>query len=428
MFEFLIVDCLGIMFGLSLICIIIGNKNPDVISTWFEKGFQQTLTRGEILFIHICLGSISFFILFFKLGNIGKVIAIVISAVVIPLSLAFNNKKRARVEQEPCIPRITGDNVIATDKEAIEAYLQTAAEKGKAVTVLYYGGSQPGTKRQLIPTTVVNHWRIHARDLASDMEKTFLIERMQIVTEDYPAPEYIAEPENTGKAENNLRSYFKIQGTGRDTGRKRKHVYTAWNEEHARALADADGTIVDSITQIPHDPPTERQLAYARHLRIKIPEDAIKEEVTDLISVHEDKDEPSSEIERSYAKKHEARFTRFTGKKWIYNNIFYALCREGKEQDLVSWFAYHVCIDIVGRKKENPIDNPDHPTIREIASVLSADPSVIKSICRYSGEDIIRFGEWTDREGRTHTGGSRKTIAYKTIAEALKERLNKVYA
>jgi len=44
---------------------------------------------------------------------------------------------------------------------------------------------------------------------------------------------------------------FEIKGKGRDSGRSRKRTYTADTASQARALAEADGTAVESVTRLP---------------------------------------------------------------------------------------------------------------------------------------------------------------------------------
>ncbi len=47
---------------------------------------------------------------------------------------------------------------------------------------------------------------------------------------------------------------FEIKGKGRDSGRSRKRTYTADTASQARALAEADGTAVESVTRLPAGP------------------------------------------------------------------------------------------------------------------------------------------------------------------------------
>jgi len=97
---------------------------------------------------------------------------------------------------------------------------------------------------------------------------------------------------------------YEIKGKGKDTGRKRKRIFTAPNEEEAKQLAEADGTLVEEIKEIPPDPPTERQLDYAKDLGISIPSNATKDDLSDLISLKVDRDKPAQngKIRRYMAK------------------------------------------------------------------------------------------------------------------------------
>ena len=78
---------------------------------------------------------------------------------------------------------------------------------------------------------------------------------------------------------------FEIRGKGRDTGRKRKRVYSAPDEATAKRLAEDDGTLIEAIVEIPPEPATDRQLTYAKDLGISIPPDVSKADLSDLISL-----------------------------------------------------------------------------------------------------------------------------------------------
>lgn len=54
---------------------------------------------------------------------------------------------------------------------------------------------------------------------------------------------------------------FEITGKGRDTGRNRKRVYTADSIDAARALAEADGTQVETVTEKTASPPKKKAAA-----------------------------------------------------------------------------------------------------------------------------------------------------------------------
>lgn len=80
---------------------------------------------------------------------------------------------------------------------------------------------------------------------------------------------------------------FEVVGKGRDTGRTRKRKYTVQNEDEARRSAEADGTVVESVTDLgpePFYPPSDAQLKYAADLGIWVPDGSSSNEVSLLIS------------------------------------------------------------------------------------------------------------------------------------------------
>jgi hypothetical protein len=84
---------------------------------------------------------------------------------------------------------------------SIEKRLNEVAEAGEVITVVYHGGSQPGTKRRLSPIKSTPR-ELRARDLATNEVKTFLVSKIELVPENHPAKQYVsgfvAQPEFTG--------------------------------------------------------------------------------------------------------------------------------------------------------------------------------------------------------------------------------------
>jgi hypothetical protein len=64
-----------------------------------------------------------------------------------------------------------------------------AISTGEILTVVYHGGSQPGTKRQISPIKITTG-KVYARDLVSGSVKWFAIEKLEIVDADSPVPPY----------------------------------------------------------------------------------------------------------------------------------------------------------------------------------------------------------------------------------------------
>ncbi|MFM2006423.1 MAG: hypothetical protein RLZZ09_2078 [Pseudomonadota bacterium] len=69
--------------------------------------------------------------------------------------------------------------------------LTEAAENGEIVTIVYHGGHQAGSKRQISPMKVTV-LECRARDIATEEVKNYLISKIEIVSDDFDAAEYIA--------------------------------------------------------------------------------------------------------------------------------------------------------------------------------------------------------------------------------------------
>ncbi len=211
---------------------------------------------------------------------------------------------------------------------------------------------------------------------------------------------------------------YELLGKIIEVGEKISKTYIATCENEARALAENDGIAIENIRCIPEDPPSVRQITFARDLGIILPEGASKVEVTDLISLKVDNDKPSSELHQSFAKKFGVNFTQYIGKKALFDKIHCSLSASGKEKELVSWFTFRVYRELVKSQNDVSIDSPDHPVIQNISSELYIDSSILKSIRRYEGRELIWFGEY-----KGYKGGSNQTIAYKRVASMLRDKV-----
>ena len=216
---------------------------------------------------------------------------------------------------------------------------------------------------------------------------------------------------------------YTVVCVGRDTSRRRRRVVEARDEAHAKALAEAEGTLVESIERLPEEPATDAQLAYARDLGISFPTGATKHELSDLLSAHLEHDKPADSRHLAFADFYGVSYTQFTGKKSVYRRIFATLSEAGREQDLAAWFAYRVYRALLEDRENAAVAEPSDAAIQAVAAELTTDESVLKSIRRYEGTDLIWFGEWTAPDGSVHSGGSNQTIAYKRSAALLRELL-----
>jgi hypothetical protein len=176
-----------------------------------------------------------------------------------------------------------------------------------------------------------------------------------------------------------------------------------------------------SVDQALAERPTERQLAYAQDLGIPIPADVTKQELSDLIDVRLQKDEPAAPHFQAFAKRFGVAFTQYVGKKGLFDRLFAYLVRPGREEDLTAWFVFRVYRELVKGRGDTNIKGPDDKVVRDIARLLLQEQSVVQSIRRYQGRDLVWFGEWTSPDGTVHYGASNQTIAYKRASSLLRE-------
>lgn len=74
-------------------------------------------------------------------------------------------------------------------QDEIEDVLIAAIENGEILTVIYLGGSKPGSARQIQPRSIDGN-KIRAIDIASGRNKQFLINKIEIANDDDLQAEY----------------------------------------------------------------------------------------------------------------------------------------------------------------------------------------------------------------------------------------------
>lgn len=213
---------------------------------------------------------------------------------------------------------------------------------------------------------------------------------------------------------------FEISGIGLDSGRKRRRIVEAPDEARARALAESDGTRVDRVEELAQESATDAQAAYATSLGIAFKADVTKAELGDQISACLAGDEPADDALLRFARQFGVPHTQFTGREELHVRIFSHLSSPGREHDLSAWFAYWVYRELRKQRDDGDVLGPEHPVVQAVATTLAHDVSTLKSIQRYSGASLVRFGSWTAPDGSVRTGGSKDTIAYERCAAALR--------
>ena len=129
---------------------------------------------------------------------------------------------------------------------------------------------------------------------------------------------------------------YQLHGINPKTGRKNKFECNAFSEEDAIALAKEKKGLVEpfEVSIIPHDPPTESQIAYADDLEILRPDDCCKEDMSALISrVMQDDEKPASESMVKLAKSRKLMFSRFIGERALVDYIDYSINGHVRDYD-----------------------------------------------------------------------------------------------
>jgi len=174
---------------------------------------------------------------------------------------------------------------------------------------------------------------------------------------------------------------FEIIGKGKNTGRTRQRTYLAENESDARLKAEADGTIVESIRELPPEPATERQLSYAKDLGISIPPNPTKNQMTYLIS--KAVDPPASKAQMYCLNEHGIQLDKYTFES--IERVVSSLDKElqNVNRELARWYIYSV----IRYLTKGSWDTPDRSGISNeqayaMADKMIAQADVLKSLLR----------------------------------------------
>ena len=212
---------------------------------------------------------------------------------------------------------------------------------------------------------------------------------------------------------------YKVSGQHTTTRRRRTRTYAARSEDEARQCGEADGLTVDSVELLPPEPPTADQLALAASLGPAPPDGLDSEAMSDWIARIQQKDKPASPTQRAIAAAYGLEVSEHVGKRRLFRRLFVHLNEPGRDLDLAAWFTFRVYRELVRGRYGVAITTPADPAIQTIAAQLLQAPGVLESIRRYSGDELIWFGQWTGSSGIVNTGGSNRTKAYKEAAERL---------
>ena len=167
------------------------------------------------------------------------------------------------------------------------------------------------------------------------------------------------------------------------------------------------------IAEIPNDPPTDRQLEYAKDLGIRIPKNACKEDVSALISRSVDNDDsvPNPEL-IDFATQHHLMFSSYIGKKALYDLVF----RELPLEDKIAFFCFSIYRYLCEDRTANLEKSRHKQLFYLFAAEYSANEKFVEKMLEYHGRDLRYFGTLkvkTENGSFITTGGDTKNYAYK---------------
>ena len=178
--------------------------------------------------------------------------------------------------------------------------------------------------------------------------------------------------------------YFEIKAVYSKSNKTRKRQIVAKDKESAIEKMRVEGYI-DPFEVIEYiEPPTENQLEYAKALKISVPPDASKADVSALIDRAKfDYSDPNPELVE-YANEIGLIFSDYIGKKGLYNTIFDNLYQE----DRMAFFIFCVYRWLSDDRKGNLNKHTHRDLFYEFASHQMQNDKFRISVNEYRGEDI----------------------------------------
>lgn len=216
---------------------------------------------------------------------------------------------------------------------------------------------------------------------------------------------------------------YKTIGRHKDTNRNRTLTILAASQEAAEQSAIEQGLLTPLQAEEVIDAPTERQLAYALDLGIVIPENATRKDVSCLIDKVTSRDPEPNPGLIEFADGKGILFSPYIGKRSLYDLVFSSL----NALDKAAFFTFSVYRWLSDDRHANLDTHPEREVFYRFAETLNDNASFRKSMNRYDGKDLRFFGAITSKHNGTiseYSGGSNGTLAYKMVAEFMKNRFN----
>lgn len=226
---------------------------------------------------------------------------------------------------------------------------------------------------------------------------------------------------------------YRIKAMYSETKRKRTTMLVANDTTELHQILKDSGFVEPfEIENLPdgtinaenYDEPTEKQIDYATDLGIEIPQEISRKDLSRLISIYEDDDNPANPDLIEFALNRNIITTKYIGKNALYNHVWDTL----QGIDKIAFFVFCVYRFCSDDRRGNLDTHPYKGVFYNIANELSSDDDFLRSMNKYYGSDIKFFGQFTVRHANgdivSTTGGSAKTTSYKAVCNCLKRDLN----
>lgn len=202
------------------------------------------------------------------------------------------------------------------------------------------------------------------------------------------------------------------------TNRKRTVKKPAFNEDEIRQYMLDSGFLEPiEIEEIPFPPATEAQINAIREHQHHVPQNICKDDASAIISKSMDNDATPNPELFTYATEQKIMVSYYTGKKALYNIIFYHL----ELDDKIAFFAFCLYRFYSDDRNSNLNHSPYKDIFYEYAKQMHENPSFLNSLKRMNGEDLRYWGK-IKVNGRVYTGTSTNTIVYRETYNYLKKK------
>mgnify|MGYP005980844019 CR=1 FL=1 len=203
-----------------------------------------------------------------------------------------------------------------------------------------------------------------------------------------------------------------------ETNRIRTKKIEAFSEDDAiNELKKSGYTDPITLTPIPFDPPTDRQIEVCHEYGTAVPNKACKRDVSYIIDKEMDHDSnPNPEL-LSYATEMRVFLSYYIGKKALYNTIFDQL----DIKDKIAFFVFCIYRFNSNDRTGNLNQSRYKADFYKFAEIHLQDKSFIQSMNHYKGEQLRYFGKM-QVGNMICEGGSKNTNAYKEVMRFLQNQ------